>query len=116
MPDKPYTIDDGQKQMIIAEASKVADFFCTISGGMCGKTAPLVFSLFREEMCVGQLANTLGSIQPCVSKKLSSLLEAKLVTVRRDGRHRFYSLSEGFRAFLQRLMSANTDMGSRTAK
>lgn len=44
-------------------------------------------------MSVGSLVDALGLTQPTVSKHLKVLRDAKLVTVREEGQHRYYSLS-----------------------
>lgn len=51
--------------------------------------------LLREgEVCVCHLVNTLGESQPLVSKHLATLRRAGLVTSRKDGYWRHYSLAE----------------------
>lgn len=44
------------------------------------------------EATVGELVTALGITQPTVSKHLAQLRDAGLVTVREDGRHRYYTL------------------------
>ncbi len=46
------------------------------------------------ELHVSALQQRLGQSQPAVSHHLGLLREAGLVTVRREGKHNFYSLSE----------------------
>ncbi len=51
--------------------------------------------LLREgEVCVCHLVNTLGESQPLISKHLATLRRAGLVTSRKDGYWRHYSLAE----------------------
>jgi len=51
--------------------------------------------LLREgEVCVCHLVNTLGESQPLVSKHLAILRKAGLVSSRKDGYWRHYSLAE----------------------
>lgn len=45
------------------------------------------------DVSVGSLVEALGLTQPTVSKHLKVLREAKLVTVREEGQHRFYRLN-----------------------
>lgn len=49
--------------------------------------------LLAGEQAVGELVGVLGLSQPAVSQHLRVLLDAKLVTVRRDGRRRLYQAS-----------------------
>lgn len=44
------------------------------------------------ESSVGDLVDALGLTQPTVSKHLAVLREAELVTVREDGRNRYYAI------------------------
>src|SRR5690606_10316588 len=44
------------------------------------------------EAAVGDLVESLGVTQPTVSKHLAVLREAELVTVREDGRNRYYAV------------------------
>jgi len=46
--------------------------------------------LIRGERAVSEVVSTLGLSQPAVSQHLRVLLDAGLVTVRRDGRRRLY--------------------------
>ncbi len=46
--------------------------------------------LALQERPVGEIVDSLGLVQPSVSKHLRVLLEVGLVTVRRDGRRMFY--------------------------
>lgn len=46
-----------------------------------------------DGMSVGALVEAIGVTQPTVSKHLKVLRDAKLVTVREEGQHRFYRLS-----------------------
>ena len=51
--------------------------------------------LSQQEMCVGELEDDLGVLQPTLSQQLTVLRKADLVTTRRDGKHIFYSLAAG---------------------
>ena len=48
--------------------------------------------LVREEMTVNEIVNELQFTQPTVSKHLRVLKEVNVVTVRKEGQHRYYSL------------------------
>lgn len=54
----------------------------------------ILFVLFRSEVCVCDLAQTLGMNQPAVSHQLRILKQAKLVTNRREGKTVYYSLAD----------------------
>jgi len=49
--------------------------------------------LANRELSVGELVDSMGITQPQVSKHLRVLREVKLVTVREDGRMRWYRLN-----------------------
>lgn len=51
--------------------------------------------LLDGEASVSDLVEALGVTQPTVSKHLAQLRDAELVTVREDGRNRFYTLRPG---------------------
>jgi len=48
----------------------------------------------EKEICVCDLCETLGEIQPKISRHLATLRGAGLVEVHRDGKWKFYSLAE----------------------
>lgn len=54
----------------------------------------IVWALSQSELCVGDIAETLGMSQPAVSHHLRTLRNLKLVNVRREGRTLFYSLDD----------------------
>ncbi|SDZ85972.1 ArsR family transcriptional regulator [Lachnospiraceae bacterium NK3A20] len=54
----------------------------------------ILFALFEEDICVCDLAETLGMTQSAVSHQLKILKQAKLVSSRRDGRQVIYYLSD----------------------
>ncbi len=47
-----------------------------------------------EEKCVGELSLLLGISQPAVSSQLRLLRNLGVATVRRDGKHAFYTLAD----------------------
>ena len=54
----------------------------------------ILCSLFEAEMCVCDIATTLGMSQSAVSHQLRVLKNAKLVKFRRDGKVVYYSLDD----------------------
>ena len=48
----------------------------------------------EKELCVCDLCEVLGDLQPKVSRHLSALREAGLVQVRTDGKWKFYALAD----------------------
>lgn len=74
----------------------MADIFDVIADG----TRRDILQLLRERSAAGergtsvsQIVHHLGVSQPTVSKHLKVLREARLVSVREEGQHRYYSLS-----------------------
>jgi len=54
----------------------------------------ILYSLFENELCVGDIAELLNMSQSSVSHQLRILKDAKLVKFRRDGKSIFYSLDD----------------------
>ena len=54
----------------------------------------ILYVLFEEEVCVCDLAETLGMTQSAVSHQLNILRRSRLVKSRRDGKSVFYSLAD----------------------
>jgi len=54
----------------------------------------ILFALFKEELCVCDLAEVLGMNQSAISHQLKILKNAKLVRNRREGKQMFYSLAD----------------------
>lgn len=67
----------------------MADIFDVLADGT---RRDILRRLLDGEMPVSDLVDALGLTQPTVSKHLARLLDAGLVTVREDGRHRVYAL------------------------
>ncbi len=64
-----------------------------------------ILHLIQErEMCVGDIVSVLRAPQPTVSRHLSYLRRAGLVTARKDGLWVFYSLAQPDAAFHERLL------------
>jgi len=57
-----------------------------------------------REMCVCDICEVMGEIQPKVSRHLAILREAGLVRVRREGKWKFYSLPEKHSSLAARLL------------
>ncbi len=54
----------------------------------------ILFVLFNAEICVCDIAETLGMTQSAISHQLRILKQSKLVKSRRDGKSIFYSLAD----------------------
>ncbi len=75
----------------------MADIFDVIADG----TRRDILQLLRERSdggrgtSVSEIVHELGTSQPTVSKHLKVLRDARLVSVREEGQHRFYSIATG---------------------
>ena len=76
-----------------------ADLF----GALANPTRLRILSLLQaeKEICVCDLCEVLGLLQPKVSRHLAILLDARLVEVRTDGKWKFYALAQA-KSALQR--------------
>lgn len=54
----------------------------------------IIFVLFDKEMCVCDIAETLGMTQSAISHQLRVLKQARLVKFRREGKAVYYSLTD----------------------
>ena len=54
----------------------------------------ILFVLFEAEVCVQDLAETLGMTQSAISHQLRILKQNKLVKSRREGKQMYYSLAD----------------------
>lgn len=54
----------------------------------------IIFILFKEEMCVCDIADSLGMTQSAISHQLRVLKQARLVKFRKVGKTVFYSLDD----------------------
>ena len=54
----------------------------------------IIFILFKEEMCVCDIAELVGMTQSAISHQLRLLKQSKLVKFRREGKTIFYSLDD----------------------
>ena len=55
----------------------------------------ILCALLQSEMCVQNLADTLGMSQSAISHQLRFLKQMKLVKSRREGKTVYYSLADG---------------------
>ena len=54
----------------------------------------IISALMEDEMCVHELAQTVGASQSAVSHQLRMLRDMRLVRFRKEGRHVFYALDD----------------------
>ena len=54
----------------------------------------IIFILFKEEMCVCDIAELVGMTQSAISHQLRVLKQAKLVKFRKEGKIVYYSLDD----------------------
>lgn len=54
----------------------------------------ILYSLFRNEMCVCDIASIVGTTQSAISHQLRVLKQAKLVKYRKEGKVVYYSLDD----------------------
>ena len=54
----------------------------------------IIFILFKEEMCVCDIAESVGMTQSAISHQLRVLKQARLVKFRKEGKTVFYSLDD----------------------
>lgn len=73
------------------ELKELADFFKVFGDTTRIK---ILYVLFRSEMCVCDLAQTLDMTQSAISHQLRTLKQMKLVANRREGKTVFYSLAD----------------------
>ncbi len=78
MPEDEYLYDLSELFRIFGDSTRIK----------------ILYSLFDEELCVGDIAAVLGSSQSAVSHQLRILKDSKLVKFRRDGKSIYYSLDD----------------------
>ena len=54
----------------------------------------ILYTLFRRELCVQDIANELSMSQSAISHQLRILKQSQLVKFRRDGKTIYYSLAD----------------------
>jgi ArsR family transcriptional regulator len=72
-------------------ATRVAQLFKALSDP---SRVRMISALSNTELCVHDLAATLGMSQSAVSHQLRSLREMRLVRYRKQGRHVYYQLDD----------------------
>ena len=78
MPDDEYLYDLSELFRIFGDSTRIK----------------ILFALFEEELCVGDIAAILNLSQSSVSHQLRILKDNKLVKFRRDGKSIYYSLDD----------------------
>ncbi len=73
------------------EAAELAE---TLKGLASTNRLAILFGLLESEQTVEQLSEAVGLAQSAASHHLSLLRSLRLVRVRRDGRHAYYSLHD----------------------
>ena len=83
-----------------------ADLF----GAFANPTRLRILNLLQteKEICVCDLCEVLGLLQPKVSRHLAILLDAELVEVRTDGKWKFYALAQPKSALRRSLLRCVT--------
>ena len=69
----------------------LAEFFRTIGADTRLK---ILLALDKSELCAGALAQTLNMTPSAVSNQLKALRQARLITVRREGKMLYYALAD----------------------
>lgn len=93
--DRPHLVDslrvqDIQTQILnTAKAQRMAEFFSLLGDA---NRLRLLSVLAKQELCVCDLATTLGMSESAVSHQLRALRGMRLVRYRKVGRQVFYSL------------------------
>lgn len=84
--------DQAQRQMPgEEEICDLAEFFRTIGSETRLK---ILLALDSRELCAGDLAEAVGMAPSAVSNQLRALRQARLITVRRDGKMLYYRLAD----------------------
>ena len=78
MPDDEYLYDLSELFRIFGDSTRIK----------------ILYSLFDNELCVGDIAQILRLSQSSVSHQLRILKDSKLVKFRREGKSIFYSLDD----------------------
>ena len=74
-----------------ADVTELAEFFRLVGSQTRLK---ILLALDSCEMCAGHLAEAVGMAPSAVSNQLKVLRQARLITVRREGKMLFYSLAD----------------------
>ena len=82
------------KTLDLEEIQAAAEQACELMRVLANPDRLLILcQLSQQEMCVSELEENLGIVQPTLSQQLTVLRNAKLVTTRREGKNIFYELS-----------------------
>ncbi len=73
------------------DVAALAEFFRTIGSDTRLK---ILLALDACELCAGDLAQALGMAPSAVSNQLKALKQARLITVRREGKMLYYRLAD----------------------
>ena len=85
-------VESTQKQMVDEDIlNKMADFFSILGDTTRVK---ILDALDKNELCVCDIANIVGTTQSAISHQLRILKQAKLVKFRKEGKVVFYSLDD----------------------
>ncbi len=93
--EAPHANDSAQDKLpqvlTVEQAQRMAEFM----GFLADTNRLRILSILAtKEMCVGDLAITLGMNESAVSHQLRTLRSIRLVNFRKQGRHVFYSLQD----------------------
>ena len=87
MTENDYMIKDlGEEELL-----ELAELFKMLADSTRIK---ILYSLMRGELCVADIAESVGASQSAVSHQLRILKAARLVKFQRDGKNVMYSLSD----------------------
>lgn len=73
------------------DVAALAEFFRTIGSDTRLK---ILLALDGRELCAGHLADAVGMAPSAVSNQLKALRQARLITVRREGKMLYYRLAD----------------------
>jgi DNA-binding transcriptional ArsR family regulator len=86
---RPSEHDSATRPLPPEEAQHLAEAISTFGAA---SRLRLLWALIEKERTVEELTDATGMTQSATSQQLRVLRDARLVKVRRDGRHAFYSL------------------------
>jgi len=110
--DRPHIVDKlraGEMQTQVlntAKAQRMAEFFSLLGDA---NRLRLVSVLAKQELCVCDLAATLGMSESAVSHQLRAMRAMRLVSYRKVGRQVFYSLLDRHVLELYRAVAEHLD-------
>ena len=95
--DLPHSTNDHHAELLPQEAltSEKAQRMAEFIGFLADPNRLRILSILtKQEMCVGDLAASLGMNESAVSHQLRTLRAIRLVSSRKQGRHVFYRLQD----------------------